>query len=107
MANYVAVVPQKLQENYQIALHAQTWGVEEKYKHRIQPLRSGDELLFLVENAFRSVHRVEGSAYVDHTPLWPDKDGDVFPYRVKISDAIANGEVDLNSIAPNIGFLRA
>jgi hypothetical protein len=106
MANYVAAVPKSLQENYQIALHAGTWGVEEKWEQKIRSLRPGDLLLFLVENAFRSLHRVDAAPYVDHTPLWPDKNGDVFPNRVKISDAIAAGEVDLNHVAPSISFLK-
>jgi hypothetical protein len=106
MANYVAAVPKSLQENYQIALQAHTWGVERNYEHKIKALRAGDALLFLVENAFRSLHRVESAPYVDHTPLWPEKNGDVFPHRVKISAALSTGEVDLNTIAPRISFLK-
>src|SRR5688572_20230300 len=104
MANYICAVSGLFPENYQIGLQARTWGVEERYEAKIKAVRRGDLLFFYMAGEFRSVHTVEGDTYFDNTPLWPEKDGSLFPHRIKISAPLARGNVSLKEIAGQISF---
>lgn len=106
MTNYLCSVSVKLPENYEIGLQSRTWGVEEKYFSRIAPVRSGDLLVFVVGGAFRSIHTIETGVFNDNSPLWPPRNGSLFPHRIKISEPIAKGEVPLRDIADEISFMR-
>ncbi len=65
-----------------------------------------DSLVFLVGGIYRSIHRIESEPFVDDTPLWPEKDGDHFPHRIKISPPIAAGQVAASALADQISFMR-
>jgi len=106
MAAFICVVSGRFPENYQIGLQARTWGVEEKYSAKIEPVNRGDLVFFFIEGHFRSLHEVTREAYVDHSPLWPEKDGSMFPHRVGLSDPIAVGNVALTDVSSRISFMR-
>ncbi len=106
MAIYLCAVLPRFPENYQIGIHAGTWGVEEKYKNRIASVVPGDTLVFLVAGQYRSIHRIESVPFVDQTPLWPAKDGDYFPYRVKISEPLFLGAASAVALANQISFMK-
>jgi hypothetical protein len=63
-------------------------------------------LVFLVAGQYRSVHRIESEPYIDDTPLWPEKDGDHFPHRIKLSPPLLVGEVSAAQPAEQISFMR-
>ncbi len=106
MTNFLCSVSGKFPENYLIGLRANLWGVEEKYERRIAMVNKGDLLVFAVGGFFRSIHRVEGESFYDETPLWPEKEGSLFPHRIRISDPIMKGVVTIKDIANKISFMR-
>jgi hypothetical protein len=106
MAIYLCTVTSRFPENYEIGIRSGTWGVEEKYKGKIEPVRSGDKLVFVMGGVVRSVHTIDGQPFFDETPLWPPKDGSIFPYRVHIRPAEWVGAVSLGAIADEISFMR-
>lgn len=105
MTNYLCAVSVRFPENYEIGLRAAVWGVEEKYRQKLADVKPGDKLVFLVGGEFRSIHRIESDAYLDRSTLWPPKDGDIFPHRVKIGAAMAVGAVAASSIFQKISFM--
>ncbi len=106
MAIYLCTITGRFPENYEIGLRSGTWGVEEKYKDKIAPVRSGDKLVFVLGGVVRSVHTIDGDPFFDKTPLWPPKDGSIFPYRVHFRPAEWVGAVSLKDIANEISFMR-
>jgi Endonuclease NucS C-terminal domain len=106
MTIYLCSVSGRFPENYEIGLCARVWGVEDKYQQRITAVRPGDRLIFLVGGEYRSIHTVESEPYVDDNPLWPEKDGDHFPHRIKISPPNAVGHVSASTLASQISFMR-
>jgi hypothetical protein len=82
------------------------WGVEEKYAKRIGDVVPGDTLVFALGGEFRSVHKIMSKPFRDDQPLWPEKDGSVFPHRVKISDPLYKGKVSIKDLADSISFMR-
>lgn len=106
MVNYLCAVSGRFLENYEIGVRASTWGVEEKYESRIRQAHPGDRLVFVVAGVVKSIHSIESEPYFDDTPLWSPKDGSLFPYRIKISDAINSGELKLKDIADEISFMK-
>lgn len=65
----------------------------------------GDTLVFLVAGQYRSIHRIETAPFVDQTPLWPAKDGDYFPNRIRISDPMFSGHAGAATLANRISFM--
>lgn len=104
--NYICAVSPDFPENYRIGVEAGLWGVEEKYKRFIEPVRRGDLLIFSVGGVVRSIHRIETAPFYDAIPLWPMKDGSVFPYRVRISAPLHTGAADFRSFSEHISFMR-
>jgi hypothetical protein len=103
---YLCSVSGRFPENYRIGLEAGRWGVEEKYRRRIEAVRKGDTLIFAHGGNFVSIHRIESDPFEDDTPLWPEKDGSLFPHRIVISQPIYRGEVPIREIAGRISFMR-
>lgn len=107
MSYYICTVSPKFPENYQIGIHANRWGVEEKYRDHITDVKPGDILLFVISGEFVSVHTIESTPYRDESILWPPKMGDVFPWRVKISDSILNGNAQIkDDLQHHISFMK-
>ena len=106
MSIYLCAVSGRFPENYEIGLRAQVWGVEDKYKNRLTSVQPGESLVFLVGGEYRSIHVIASPSYSDAALLWPEKDGDSFPHRVKISAPIAVGRVNASAIADKISFMR-
>lgn len=106
MNTFLCSVGAQLQSNYQIGLENNLWGVVEKYQNRIRKTSKGDQLAFIVEGIFRSLHRIETEVFVDHTPIWPANDGSVYPFRIRISDPIATSSKDARIVKHNISFMR-
>jgi len=106
MKIYLCAVTARYPENYQIGLHALRWGVEERYSGKIAGVRRGDTLVFLVGGEFRSIHRIESDPFMESTPLWPPKDGSLFPHRIKIGPPLYKGHANANQLAAHISFMR-
>ena len=60
----------------------------------------------MTSQKIRSIHVVECEVYEDKQPLWPPKDGDLFPFRIKISAPTYVGEIGKEEFVPNISFMR-
>ncbi len=104
---YICTVSYKFPENYQIGVRARKWGVEDKYRNIITKVRRGDLLLFVLGGAFVSVHTIESSPYKDESILWPPKKGDLFPWRIDISDPLLKGSVPIgNNLEHKISFMK-
>lgn len=106
MNTFLCVVSPRFPENYHIGVQARTWGVEARYKRRIDKASRGDEIVFIAGGKIRSVHRIDSKVFRDDTPLWPPKDGDLFPFRIKISDPLYQGEISSNEFVERISFMR-
>lgn len=106
MSIFLCAVSSRSPENYQIGIHAMRWGVEEKYAGKISGVRKGDTLVFLVAGAYRSIHRIESSPFIEDRPLWPPKDDSIFPHRIKISAPIYQGSAHANDLFTQISFMR-
>jgi hypothetical protein len=106
MKTFLCVVSPRFPENYHIGVQARTWGVEAAYENRIKQTSPGDEIVFLASQQIRSIHGIESQVFQDKTPLWPPKDGDLFPFRIKISAPIYVGQISSNAFVPNISFMR-
>jgi hypothetical protein len=87
---FLCVVSPRFPENYHIGVQSKTWGVERRYKNRISQAHVGDELVFMAGQQIRSIHRIESEVYEDDQVLWPPKDGDCFPFRIKISEPLTS-----------------
>lgn len=107
MNTYLCVVSPRFPENYHLGVTSKTWGVEERYRRRIAHVEPGDILVFIAANAIRSIHRIESAPYVDEAPLWPAKDGDIFPHRIKISAPLFSGAIPTSEFATTIRFMKA
>src|SRR3954451_15235068 len=107
MATLLCVVSPNFPENYDIGVQACTWGVENVYKNKIEKTSPGDEVVFISKRHIRSIHTIEGKVYRDDKPLWPPKDGDLFPWRIKISGPTYVGEIPSAVFSANVSFMRA
>src|SRR5262245_16678791 len=107
MKTFLCVVSPNFPENYEIGVQARTWGVEEGYKRKIEQTSPGDELVFIARRNIRSIHTIESKVYRDDKPLWPPKDGDFFPWRIKISRPTCAGQIPSDVFSANISFMRA
>jgi predicted RNA-binding protein len=106
MKTFLCVVSPRFPENYHIGVQAHTWGVERRYENRIREAHPGDEVVFMTSQKIRSIHVVESEVYEDHQPLWPPKDDDLFPFRIKISAPTYVGEIGKEEFVPNISFMQ-
>lgn len=106
MKTFLCVVSPRFPENYHIGVQARTWGVEARYKNRIDKTSPGDEIVFIVGGKIRSVHQIESPVFRDDTPLWPPKDQDFFPFRIMISAPTHAGEIASSKFAKQISFMR-
>lgn len=106
MATYLCAVSGRFPENYHIGIQAGVWGVEEKYQGKIAGLQPDDQIVFLLNSRFRSIHRVLSRPFKDDSELWPQKDGSFFPHRVKIGPAIYVGEVAPSVFSEAISFMK-
>src|SRR5438552_10066834 len=107
MKTFLCVVSPRFPENYHIGVQARTWGVEAAYERKIRQTSPGDEIVFLASRQIRSIHTIESDVYKDNHPLWPPKDGDLFPYRVRISRPTHVGDIASSDFVPTISFMRA
>jgi hypothetical protein len=106
MPNYLCQVSPRYPENYQIGLRAQRWGVERRYAHRIAAVKPGDMLVFLAAQQIQSIHRIESEPFVEERVLWPPKDGDPFPHRVRISAPLWRGSIAKDVFSKQLSFMR-
>jgi len=105
MATYLCVVSPRFPENYHIGVRAGKWGVEENYRNRIGVVQPGDELVFISQQRIVSLHRIESKVFREETPLWPKKDGDIFPWRISISPPLFNGAIPKEEFTKRISFM--
>jgi hypothetical protein len=107
MKTFLCVVSPRFPENYHIGIQSRTWGVEARYENRIRQTSPGDEIVFLASRHIRSIHKIESEVYENTRPLWPPKDGDLFPYRVTMSQPTHVGTISSTDFVPKISFMRA
>jgi hypothetical protein len=103
---YICAVSPRFPENYEIAARAAKWGVEEKHAHRAARVRRGDLVIFIVGGEFRAIHQVTSDVYREDDLLWPEKNGDHFPYRFDIGPPEAQGNLPVGDVAERISFMR-
>jgi hypothetical protein len=106
MNAFLCAVSPRYPENYQIGLVAKTWGVKREYENRIRQTTVGDELIFMTTQEIRSIHRIESPVFEKSSLLWPAMDGDIFPFRIKISDPTHSGVIHSHEFAEKISFMR-
>jgi hypothetical protein len=106
MKTFLCVVSPRFPENYHIGVQARVWGVERRYENRIRQVSLGDEVVFIASQQIRSIHQIESEVVKDDRPLWPPKDGDLFPFRIKISRPTYAGQISSNEFVPHISFMR-
>src|SRR5947208_16165891 len=106
MQTFLCVVSPRFPENYHIGVQARTWGVERRYENRIRQVSPSDEVVFIASQQIRSIHKIESEVYKDNHPLWPAKDGDLFPFRIKISRPTYTGQISSDEFVPHISFMR-
>jgi hypothetical protein len=63
--------------------------------------------VFISKRRIRSIHTIDSKVYRDDKPLWPPKDGDFFPWRIKMTRPTYVGEIPTDVFVPNISFMRA
>src|SRR5437763_15571955 len=107
MKTFLCVVSPRFPENYHIGVQSRTWGVEARYENRIKQTSAGDEVVFVASQQIRSIHRIESEVFKDDRPLWPPKDGDLFPFRIKISAPTYVGNIPNDEFSREISFMRA
>jgi hypothetical protein len=103
---YICAVSSRFPENYEIGIRAGKWGVEERHLKRVSDVRAGDTIIFVVGGRFRSIHRITSDVFEERSLVWPLKDGDPFPYRMRIGPAEAVGSAPAAELAPHISFMR-
>jgi hypothetical protein len=106
MRTFLCVVSPRFPENYHIGVQARKWGVEGRYHNRIHQVSRDDEVVFIASREIRSIHQIESGVFRDNTPLWPPKDGDLFPFRIKISAPTYAGAISSGEFVPHISFMR-
>lgn len=74
-----------LQENYNLALEANVWGVQENYSGRLNAVKKGDFILFYGNEIGFALCKMNSSPFKDEDRIWPDG---IYPYRVRISDPL-------------------
>ena len=73
------------QKNLEIGLQGKVWGVENKFKPRLDIVAQGDFILFYSKGSGFTLCRIESAPFEDATPmLFPSN----YPHRVKISAPI-------------------
>jgi len=106
--NFLCTVSPRFPENYHLGQNALLWGVEERYESRIRRTTPGDLLFFSRgSSTVLSLHKIESEVFRDYEEVWPEKDGSLFPYRIRISPPLALGEVPLAKLASRISFMKA
>lgn len=103
MQNYLMAVTPDYPGNYGLGIKNRCWGVLTEYKKRIQRLRPGDRIFFLVEGQFRGLCTVESAAYESHEQIWPD---DNYPWRVKLSAPVCESFAKFGDLAPELSFTQ-
>lgn len=103
---YICAVSPQFPENYEIGVRTGTWGVSDGYARRIRGVVQGDMLVFIVGGRFRSVHTILSAPYHDPTLLWPPREGDVYPHRIRISPPEAAGDAPVRDLASRISFMK-
>ena len=103
---YICAVSPQFPENYEIGVRTGTWGVTGSNRRRIEVVRPGDRLVFIVAGRFRSIHEVVTGPYEDHRLLWPPREGDVYPHRIRIGPPEAFGIIPVPELASRISFMR-
>jgi hypothetical protein len=106
MKIWLCTVSKDFPENYQIGIQAGKWGVESRYERRIREVGPGDLLIFIVAGKYRSIHAVESGPFVEDTPLWPPRNGDLFPHRIRIGPALYRGQAEVRDLVPKISFMK-
>jgi len=82
---YWVTVGKGLQENFELAMSENVWGVEGKYSDRINSVKEGDFILFYGKDIGFALCQVEKGLFEDRSRIWPDG---IYPYRIRISQPV-------------------
>ncbi len=72
--------------NYKIGQEKKVWGVQEKYGSNVKGVKTGDYVIFFGASVGLSIYQIEKGYYYDDTIIWPEKEGELYPHRVGLSD---------------------
>jgi predicted RNA-binding protein len=68
--------------NYIISASQMIWGVEERYKSKIEKTKKGDKIIFyLIGRHIGGIFEVTSDVYFDDKKIF---DGGIYPYRINI-----------------------
>ena len=91
-----------------ITLH----GLGPKFRRRAERMQPDDRMLFYVTGIrkWTAIANIASRYFVDHNPIWsPNRRGDTYPYRVKLSPAIVLEEkdyIDALFLAPRLEYVK-
>jgi predicted RNA-binding protein len=69
-------------ENHEISLSKNIWGVEKRYKEKLNQIKKGDKLIFYVKGRkLGGAFKVISNMYEDRNEIF---NGGLFPFRIKI-----------------------
>jgi|GEM_PF-6698301 len=94
---YLCNVADVSKENYNIAKENNVWGVKENHKGKRDAVKIGD-ILILENKTYGAIIGKITELKDDYTPLWPSRDNEVYPYRVKFDIIYDYDESDIDDI---------
>lgn len=94
---YWVTVGKGLENNFDLGIKAETWGVKECYKERLSELKEGDYVLFYLGDRGFALSEVLSELFEEKTKrIWQD---DYYPYRIKISKPfLSNNEKGMSNV---------
>ncbi|MCH8207423.1 MAG: hypothetical protein IH956_10545 [Chloroflexi bacterium] len=101
-------------ENFEISkeLGFTIHGLGNKYRRRAQRMQPNDRLLFYVTQLrkWTVTATITSHSFVEHKPIWKSsRQGDDYPYRVRLSPDIVLDEedyIDAGLLAPGLEYLK-
>ena len=94
-------VPDKYREDYHIALENKKWGVPIKYKERRDRVNVGDILILENISYGAIVGKITDKIDEFDLNIWPVRDNDNYPYRVKFEILYMYNKSNIDTILIN------
>lgn len=109
-----------VEENYLIAKREGLFGVTQRAKHVLERISVGDLVTFYISKKkadspfnhplhkvqqFRGVARVSSSAFESDDVIWPLRDNEIFPYRMRLQ-FLSDDKVEAKRVVTKLSFVR-